>query len=153
MLFSTDMAQLAFVSRKAAAFAASHDLAGLENGRHDLGDGDFVNVMEYTTKDRPAACYEAHRDYVDVQAVLRGAELIEVAPTGELEETQAYDEADDYALFSGAHAGERFLMRPGRFCLVMPEDAHMPGLAVDQPAPVKKAVFKIRVDHLEAAGR
>ena len=40
-------------------------------------------------------------------------------------------------------------MTPGRWCLVMPEDAHMPGVSIDDaPAPVKKAVFKVRVEHL-----
>jgi beta-galactosidase beta subunit len=31
------------------------------------------------------------------------------------------------------------------FTLFMPEDAHMPGMAVDQPQPVKKVVVKIAV--------
>ena len=40
-------------------------------------------------------------------------------------------------------------MLPGRFCMVGPNDAHMPSVATeDGPAPAKKAVFKIRVDHL-----
>ena len=31
------------------------------------------------------------------------------------------------------------------FGLYMPEDAHMPNMAVDQPQPVKKIVVKIAV--------
>ena len=65
MIFSTDLNQIALVSPAVAAFIAEHDLAALGCGRYDLGNGDFVNVMEYTTKLRQDACYEAHRDYVD----------------------------------------------------------------------------------------
>lgn len=149
MIFSTDLNQIALASPAAAAFIAEHDLAALACGRYNLGEGDFVNVMEYTTKLRQDACYEAHRDYVDIQVVIRGAEQIEVAPVGVLEVTSPYDADGDCALYSGAHAGERFLMLPGRWCLVMPEDAHMPGVSIDDaPAPVKKAVFKVRVGHL-----
>ena len=63
--------------------------------------------------------------------------------------TSPYDADGDCVLYGGAHGGERFLMTPGRWCLVMPEDAHMPGVSIDDaPAPVKKAVFKVRVEHL-----
>lgn len=149
MIFSTDLNQIALVSPAAVAFIAEHDLAALACGRHDLGEGDFVNVMEYTTKLRQDACYETHRDYVDIQVVIRGAEQIEVAPVDVLEVTSPYDGDGDCALYSGAHGGERFLMTPGRWCLVMPKDAHMPGVSIDDaPAPVKKAVFKVRAEHL-----
>ncbi len=149
MIFSTDLNQMALVSPTAAAFIAEHDFATLVCGRHDLGEGDFVNVMEYTTKLRQDACYEAHRNYVDIQVVIQGAEQIEVAPVDVLEVTSPYDTDGDCALYDGASVGERFLMTPGRWCLVMPEDAHMPGVSLnDAPAPVKKAVFKVRVDHL-----
>lgn len=152
MLFSTDMNQLAYVSRKAAEFVRTHG-RDVATGRYDLGDGDYANVMEYTAKNRADACYESHEEYVDIQAVLRGAEYMEVAPVGELEVETPYDAATDCAFYAGGHAGERFLMTPGRFCLVLPADGHMPGVAVEgEAAPVKKAVFKIKVAHLEPLG-
>ena len=42
-------------------------------------------------------------------------------------------------------------MRPGLFAVFFPQDAHMPGLAVDQPEPVKKMVIKIRWDAQDGA--
>ena len=114
LIFSTDLNQITLVSPAAAAFIAEHDLVALACGRYDLGNGDFVNVMEYTTKLRQDACYEAHRDYVDIQVVIRGAEQIEVAPIDALEVTSPYDADGDCVLYSGAHGGERFLMTPGR---------------------------------------
>ena len=88
LTFATDLNQITLVSPAAAAFIAEHDLVALACGRYDLGNGDFVNVMEYTTKLRQDACYEAHRDYVDIQVVIRGAEQIEVAPIDALEDDE-----------------------------------------------------------------
>jgi beta-galactosidase beta subunit len=34
-------------------------------------------------------------------------------------------------------------LEPGRFIIVWPGDAHMPGMAEGSPAPVKKIVVKI----------
>ena len=144
MLFSTEMDQLALACPKAAAFWAEHDMATLENGSYDLGDGECVNVMTYTNAPREQKEYEAHKVYIDIQCVIAGQELMEVAPIPELTVTRAFDEAGDYALYSNETAGERFLMTPGRFVLVRPEDAHMPGIAVGEPEAVKKAVFKIK---------
>ena len=54
------------------------------------------------------------------------------------------------ALYSNNVTGEAFLMTPGRFAIVFPADAHMPGVCVDAPQAVKKAVFKIKVATLAA---
>ena len=149
MIFSTDLTQLALVSPQAAAFVQANDLAALPCGRHELADGDFVNVMTYTPKPRPEACYESHEAYVDIQMVIDGTEILEVAPVEALTVTSPYSSEGDCALYSGETPGERFVLAPGRWCLVMPNDAHMPGVAIGRdPAPVKKAVFKVRVDHL-----
>ena len=149
MIYATDTSQLALISAKAADFVAAHDMEAIECGRYDLGDGDYVNVMEYTSKRRPDACYESHVNYADIQMVVSGAELIEIVPVALPQVTSPYDAAADCALYDGALAGEQYLLSPGRFCLAMPADAHMPGVAPDDaPAPVRKAVFKIRVDHV-----
>lgn len=145
MLFSNNFDQLKLICPKAAEFWASHDMATLENGSYDLGDGECVNVMAYTNMPRAQKEYEAHKAFLDIQCVIAGQELIEVAPTPELTETRAFDDANDYALYSNETAGEVFLMAPGRFIVVGPEDAHMPGVAVGEPEAVKKAVFKIKV--------
>lgn len=152
MLFSTDLSFLDLVSASAAEFIRSNDLAALAPGRYELANGDYVNVSEYVTRDRGEASYEAHRDYADLQIEIRGAEIIEVASIQRLSEISAYDPAADSALYDGSERGERFLLTPGRFCLLMPADGHMPSVSADRGcgAHNKKAVFKIRVDHLAA---
>jgi len=55
-----------------------------------------------------------------------------------------YDEAKDFLHLSGS--GDPVTLPSGSFMLLWPADAHMPCLAVDQPAPIKKVVVKIAVD-------
>ena len=40
---------------------------------------------------------------------------------------------------------EFLTLGPGEFMLLWPGDAHMPGIAVGDPAPIKKLVVKIGV--------
>ena len=98
---------------------------------------------EYQTKKPEAGFWEAHRKHVDVQVVLLGQEWIGVGRVSDMQ-ASPYDAEKDLLKLEGH--GDRILMRPGLFAVFFPQDAHMPGLAVDQPEPVKKMVIKIRWD-------
>jgi biofilm protein TabA len=58
-------------------------------------------------------------------------------------ELQPYDEEKD--ILFGKGTGEFVALRPGRFIVLFPQDAHMPGVSVSAPAPVRKAVVKIAI--------
>ena len=100
MLYSNTIDNLAYISEAAAQFLATHDMAELPCGSYEIGPNEFVNVMEYDTKARKDACYEAHKKYVDIQMVISGSELIEVAPVTTLNATTDFNEEDDFALYS-----------------------------------------------------
>jgi YhcH/YjgK/YiaL family protein len=54
-----------------------------------------------------------------------------------------YNEEKDRYIPQGEGSFVRLLA--GMFGVYMPEDAHMPNMAVGQPAPVKKVVVKVAV--------
>jgi len=58
------------------------------------------------------------------------------------EEVEAHPERDIW-LYHGPT--DRVRIGNGRFAVLFPEDAHAPGIAVDQPAPARKCVVKVRV--------
>ena len=144
MIYSNDVSQIALVSRTAADFIAENDLAALEPGRYPLSKNEWVNIEEYTPWPRAERRYESHRAYIDIQMIVAGAEYLEVAPTDACEMTVPYNDENDCANYSNATAGEQFLLVPGRFIAVYPEDAHMPGIAAGSSIN-RKAVFKIHV--------
>ena len=55
-----------------------------------------------------------------------------------------YDEARDFLPADGE--GEFLRMTAGDFAMFGPQDAHMPGMALGGPAPVRKIVLKVAVE-------
>jgi len=116
-----------------------------EIGSHKLdGDNLFVNVDQYTSKPIDQGRLEAHRKYADVQYVVTGSERMGYAALDELTETQAYDHETDVAFFTGDSV--MLKVSAGTFTVFLPQDAHMPCIADETPAPVRKVVVKVRVN-------
>lgn len=146
MLYSTDLDQIRLVSQKAADFLKTHDIADLPAGRYELGDDDHVNVIATRTKDRAEARYETHDVFMDIQVIAVGREVVEVLPREQLQLETPYDEASDISFYSNDAQGRCYVLEPGCFVALMPEDGHMPDLAIDGEEELVKAVFKIKVD-------
>lgn len=129
--------------RFAAAFEFLNrtDLAELPAGRIDLqGDALYALVQRYTTRPMEQGKWEAHRRYADIQYQLAGRERIGVAHISRLQAGEYQPERDVVPL-SGA--GHDLVLFPTAFAVFFPQDAHMPGLAVEQPEAVVKVVLKV----------
>ena len=117
------------------------DVQNAAADRYDIdGDKVYAMVQEYNSKPKAEGFWESHRKYLDVQYVAAGAEHMGYAPTVRLSPGE-YQEENDFIELAGD--GEFFHLREGFFCILAPRDAHMPGMAVDQPTPVKKVVIKV----------
>ena len=117
------------------------DVQNAAADRYDIdGDKVYAMVQEYNSKPKAEGFWESHRKYLDVQYVAAGAEHMGYAPTVRLSPGE-YQEENDFIEMAGD--GEFFHLREGFFCILAPQDAHMPGMAIDQPAPVKKVVIKV----------
>jgi biofilm protein TabA len=117
-----------------------------EERRYDLQDDMIYAMIEsYHTKPPQDARPESHRQFVDIQMLLLGAERIDWWPTPGLTTVQPFAPGGDIAFYDQPEkAGIPVALVPGRFAAFFPEDAHMPGLQLtDSPTPVKKVVVKI----------
>ncbi len=136
-------------SRFARAFAFLRAVDGTqEPGRHDLdGDRCFALVQRYETKPVEQALFEAHRRHIDVQFVHSGHETILWAPLAAMqEETMAYCEEKDAALWKLVSDATPLHLSAGRFAILFPQDAHAPCVAWKAPGQVFKVVVKVAVD-------
>lgn len=128
----------------ALGFLHRPDLASLPAGRYEVeGDRVYALVSEYSTSPLAERRWEAHRRYIDLQYLVAGRERIGYSPLCRMQ-PEPYDETKDVLRLSGE--GECLTLAPGDFMLLWPDDAHMPGVAAGEPAPVRKVVVKIRVD-------
>jgi len=124
-------------------FALATDFTAMADGTYPVGGDDArALVQRYVTKAPGEGRWEAHRSHIDLQLVVSGEEHIGVAPLGTLV-AEPYDEAKDLLWLTGN--GDEVTLRPGDFVLLWPEDGHMPGMAIADPVPVLKVVFKIAV--------
>lgn len=131
--------------KAAADFIKNHDLLSLPLGKQELTkNGTYASVSEYLT--RHEGDFETHRNYIDVQIVVSGNEIIYVAPADELGDvTIAYNEQKDIAFFAEPKQSTAIQMKSGVYALFFPSDGHKPSMSVnsDHEEQVKKIVIKI----------
>lgn len=126
------------------AYLAGTDFSKMPAGRYDLdGDRLYVLVQTYESKLPAEGKWEAHRRYADIQYIVSGREIIGFADIAALRAVEEYDAAKDFQLLEGQ--GSSLVLTPGTFMILLPQDAHMPGMAAGKPEPVRKVVVKIRL--------
>ena len=125
-------------------YAADNDLLSYEKGSHPIdGDDLFVNIVEYETTTPENRFWEAHRQYLDLHLMLRGPEQIDVNFIDNMEQKE-FVEKDDFLPLEGEPISH-VVLNAGDFLLCYPADAHRTAVQVGDPAPIKKAIFKIRI--------
>jgi biofilm protein TabA len=131
---------------RALALVAGTSLHDLPVGRHEYDEDLFAIVNAYETQPLESTFWEAHDVFIDVQLVLDGIERIDWLPRSHTRVAKPYDpvrELVELAPHEDAHPLP-LAMTPGRFAVFFPDDAHRPGIAWAQPAPVRKIVLKVR---------
>ena len=123
------------------------DLNALENGRHDINDQIYMNVMEPETAEPSSKKAELHHEYLDVQVLIRGTENIEVgANYPDLSKYESYNEADDYQLCADIDDKFTVTMKPKMFAVFYPYEPHKPCCVVNgKTEKIKKLVVKVPV--------
>jgi YhcH/YjgK/YiaL family protein len=132
---------------KAFTFLKNNDLTKLEVKRHDIdGDNLYATVSEYTSKNEDAAKFEVHRKYIDIQYVISGKEIMNIAPLKTVKEILTpYDSKKDIE-FITVKKIVNYKATPSNFFIFFPVDAHRPGLKDGVNSPVRKIVLKVKID-------
>lgn len=131
--------------KEALNYIQNTDLNVLENGRHEIdGKRIFVNITEFETTAPENRFWEAHKEYYDIHVPLQGKEQMDIAFTGEMEETE-FNPEKDLVKLKGEKIGE-VVVHPGEYVICRPEDAHRTCVAAHgQPEKVRKAIFKVKI--------
>jgi YhcH/YjgK/YiaL family protein len=132
-------------------FLRAKNLPEIPDGKYPIAGEDlFAIVQTYTTKPAAEGRWESHRRYADIQYLIRGRERIGVrvlhppTPAPDMQIETAYDDEKDIIFYTGT--GDCLTLDAGHFTVFFPQDIHMPSLALEDPAEVKKAVIKVRLD-------
>ena len=111
-----------------------------------IGRDVYAMVQSYDTEAEPPPILEAHRNYIDIQYCIAGAEYIAVSPLDESTLKTPYDDAKDAAFYYAQKMMSLCAMTRGRFVLLFPTDEHFAKMAAEVPCRIKKAVVKLRAD-------
>jgi YhcH/YjgK/YiaL family protein len=129
---------------KAFAFLKDTDLQTLTVGRHVIdGDNVFAIVQEAPTKDYDKTAFESHLNYIDLQYVIRGEEMMGRTSVDSVKVDKPYNEKADIAYYTGD--GKIFTVKENSFLLFFPGEAHRPNITPGGNKVVKKVVIKIKV--------
>jgi YhcH/YjgK/YiaL family protein len=128
-------------------FLRSTDFKKSDLKRYDIdGDKLFATVSEYISKNEETTNFEAHRKYIDIQYVISGKEVMNIAPLTSVKEVLTpYDATKDIEFVTVTKI-VNYKATPSNFFIFFPCDAHRPGLKDGTNSPVRKVVIKLRVD-------
>ena len=118
-------------------------LKSLEPAVYPLSNGGKIMVQQGTTRPWAGAELEAHRDYLDIQYILKGQEVVGWAPVETLAPAGEWNEAKDKGMFTGPNDPMR--IGAGYCYVVFPEDGHAPSKHLDCPHDYVKIVVKLKV--------
>ena len=131
---------------KAFEFLKNTDFANMALGRIELSNHTFATVSEYFPKDREGIPLEAHKKYIDIQYVISGYELIDIAPLKNMTVTTPYNSENDI-MFGVVPEFSELKASPERFFIFFPTDAHRPGMGIGNDSVlVRKVVVKVPVE-------
>lgn len=139
---------------KAIQFALDYlkntDFDAMEVGVYELkGKSIFVQVLDLETKPKSAFQPEVHRNYLDVQYLHKGKEVMAAATDlGKNPVAQPYQAERDIQYYQAAEGENEFHCVAGNFAIFFPEDTHRAAI-FDGTDTIRKIVVKIAMSELE----
>lgn len=119
----------------------------LEVGKYEIEGADlYASVQEYSTKVAPEGKFEAHKNYIDIQFIISGTELMEVDHISKFTPKGEYNDVKDVIFYLDKEDCVQGVVNSGEYGIFFPEDVHKPGMSYkNNVCSVKKIVVKVRV--------
>lgn len=132
---------------KAIDYVLTTDLLKLEKGKYEIdGKNVYVTRDSYIAKEEKDCFFENHKEYIDLQIVLKGKEYFgytDVSDKG-LIVSEAYNKDKDICKYTKDAENKILYVLEEGFALVFPEDAHLPKMKINNEI-VEKVVIKIKL--------
>lgn len=120
------------------------DFSQQEDGTYEVDGFNFRYMLQSYTAEKVNDRPEAHRDFIDIQYLISGKEVIGVGPLDSMtEEVEAHPDRDIWFYHGPTDA---ITLQDDRFLVLFPNDAHAPSsVPPEGPTQVRKCVFKVHV--------
>jgi len=132
-------------------FLDKKTLADVPVGKHVIeGDQVYALVQKLPSRAAETAQFESHRKYIDLHYLVSGQEITGFAPAEDLKLAVPYDESKDVMLYDVPQQYTKVEMKPGRFAIYHPGQAHLPNCHFQGPHDLHKVVIKVQAVYLAA---
>jgi len=118
------------------------------DGKYEIGGPELIAIVQrYTTAPAVEKKWESHRVHGDIQYIVSGTELIGYARRESCVVKTPYLPEKDMEIYESPSASSSTLltMESGSFAIFLPQDAHQPGVMMEEPSSVLKVVVKFRL--------
>jgi len=130
---------------EAIEYVGKIDLENAEVGKYMVNDNFYYMVQDYESRLRENCKLEAHKNYVDVQWIIKGEEIIGLVKPEGLTIKDDYNPEKDVMFYNFPEILNEVVLTSGSYVVILPEEAHMPCCSInDKPANVKKVVIKVK---------
>lgn len=115
---------------------------------HMDGEKLYATLNLFETAPESETFFESHKKYLDIHAVVKGEERLEIADPKALtvDEGKSNPVGDFYAYSEKSAEHQNLILKPGTFLVAFPDDAHRCKGQVDGASQVEKVVFKILIE-------
>lgn len=114
-----------------------------ELGKFELDHSAFVMVVEAQTEPFSERKSEIHKQYIDVQIMIRGEEKLGYSYHLDDASLKLTTLENDVTFFNKVEQEQFVVIKDGDFAVFYPDQLHRPLCAVSAPMTVKKAIIKI----------
>ena len=111
----------------------------------NLDENNFGLEQVYNSREREQCFFESHRDYIDVQFILEGEEIIEVVDINDLVVNFPYDKEMDLVKYDDNKSSSVVKLKKGDIAIFYPRDGHMPCVRLNESVKVVKTAVKVKV--------
>lgn len=132
---------------RAADYLESIQIETLSDGRYAIAGGDiYMVVSNYLTREHDASQFETHQNYIDIQCLISGEELIFWNRAEDMRFDGDYNPETDKQNYFDQDGSACIRLCPGIAVVFYPGDAHKACCKVgDSLEPVRKLLIKVKI--------
>ena len=133
--------------KEAFDFIAKAIKENLAAGKYEIdGKELWASVQEYTSKLESDAKAEAHKNYIDIQYIVSGTEVIEGFDIDKATPKSEYNDVKDVMFYEDFADATKGVLNADEYGIFFPRDVHKPGMCLNgNQDTVKKIVVKVKV--------
>lgn len=116
-------------------------------GKYEIdGKELWASVQEYTSKLESEAKAEAHKNYIDIQFIVSGIEVIEGFDIDKATPKSEYNAIKDVMFYEDETNASKGILNANEYGIFFPHDVHKPGMCLNgEQDTVKKIVVKVKI--------